>query len=47
MLKGEILWVDLPKERGSKPAKARPVLVLQSDIINRSSISTIMCAAIT
>jgi len=47
MLKGEIWWADLPKERGSEPAKARPVLVVQSDEMNRSSISTVMCAAIT
>ena len=47
MLKGEIWWADLPKERGSEPAKVRPVLVVQSDEMNRSSISTIMCAAIT
>ena len=47
MLKGEIWWADLPKVRGSEPAKARPVLIIQSDTINRSSINTVMCAAIT
>ena len=47
MLKGEIWWADLPRARGSEPAKTRPVLIIQSDIMNRSSISTIMCAAIT
>ena len=47
MLKGEIWWADLPRERGSEPAKARPVLIIQSNTMNRSSISTLMCAAIT
>jgi mRNA interferase MazF len=47
MLKGEIWWADLPRARGSEPAKARPVLIVQSDIMNRSSVSTVMCAAIT
>ena len=47
MLKGEIWWADLPKARGSEPAKLRPVLIVQSDTMNRSSVSTVMCAAIT
>jgi mRNA interferase MazF len=47
MLKGEIWWADLPKARGSEPAKTRPVLIIQSDVLNRSSVNTVMCAAIT
>jgi mRNA interferase MazF len=47
MLKGEIWWADLPRARGSEPAKNRPVLILQSDTMNRSSVSTVICAAIT
>jgi mRNA interferase MazF len=47
MLKGEIWWADLPKARGSEPAKTRPVLIIQSDMLNRSSVSTVMCVAIT
>ena len=47
MLKGEIWWADLPRARGSEPAKTRPVLIVQSDMMNRSSISTVMCVAIT
>jgi len=34
MLKGEIWWADLPRARGSEPAKTRPVLIVQSDIMN-------------
>jgi mRNA interferase MazF len=47
MLKGEIWWAALPKARGSEPAKIRPVLIVQSDMLNRSSVSTVMCASIT
>ena len=47
MIKGEIWWAVLLKARGSEPAKIRPVLIIQSDIMNRSSINTVICAAIT
>ena len=47
MIKGEIWWADLPRVRGSEPAKSRPVLIIQSDTMNRSSISTVICAPIT
>ena len=47
MLKGEIWWANLRRVRGSEPAKVRPVLIVQSDIMNRSSVSTVMCAPIT
>ena len=47
MLKGEIWWADLPRARGSEPAKLRPVLIVQSDTMNRSSVSTVICVAIT
>jgi mRNA interferase MazF len=47
MLKGEVWWADLPAPIGSVPGKRRPVLVLQNDLINRSSINTVIVAAIT
>jgi len=47
MLRGEIWWANLPPPKGSKPAKRRPVLIIQGDSFNRSKISTIICAAIT
>jgi mRNA-degrading endonuclease toxin of MazEF toxin-antitoxin module len=28
MLKGEIWWADLPRARGSEPAKTRPALII-------------------
>ena len=47
MIKGEIWWASLPNPRGSEPGKTRPVLIIQADSINRSSIQTIICAIIT
>ena len=47
MVRGEIWWANLPRPAGSKPAKRRPVLIIQSDSFNRSSINTVICAVIT
>jgi mRNA interferase MazF len=47
MVKGEIWWAQLPSPRGSEPAKTRPVLIIQGDNFNRSTISTVICAIIT
>ena len=47
MVSGEIWWAELPPPKGSKPAKRRPVLIIQGDSFNRSSIKTTICAVIT
>jgi len=47
MIRGEIWWANLPLPKGSKPGKRRPVLIIQSDNFNRSSINTVICAMIT
>jgi mRNA interferase MazF len=47
MKRGDIWWASLPEPTGSGPGFRRPVLVLQSDPFNRSSISTVIVAAIT
>ena len=47
MLRGEIWWANLPPPKGSKPAKRRPVLIIQGDSFNRSKIGTVICAVIT
>jgi len=47
MVRGEIWWANLPLPEGSKPAKRRPVLIVQSDSFNRSGINTVICAVIT
>ncbi len=47
MIKGEIRWANLPDPRRSEPGYVRPVLIIQSDIFNKSNIQTIICAVIT
>lgn len=47
MQRGEIWWAALPKPAGSEPGYRRPVLVVQSDAFTRSSIKTVICAAMT
>lgn len=45
--RGGIYWADLGPATGSKPAKRRPVLVIQSDAYNASRLSTILAAVVT
>lgn len=45
--RGSICWVDLGEPRGSRPAKVRPVLVLQDDAYNASRLATTIAAVIT
>jgi len=47
VIRGEIWWANLPRPKGSKPAKRRPVLIIQCDSYNRSNINTVICAIIT
>ncbi len=47
MRRGEIWWATLGPPRGSEPGYRRPVLVLQTDEFNESSIQTVVVAAIT
>lgn len=44
--RGSICWVDLGEARGSRPAKRRPVLVIQSDPFNVSRLNTTIAAVI-
>ena len=44
---GDIWWADLGAPRGSKPGFRRPVVIIQSDALNRSRIATVVCVAIT
>jgi mRNA interferase MazF len=44
---GSIWWTDLGVARGSRPAKRRPVLVIQSDPFNASRLNTTIAAVIT
>ena len=45
--RGELYWVDLGPPTGSRPAKRRPVLVLQSDPYNGSRLATTVVLVVT
>jgi mRNA interferase MazF len=45
--RGSVCWADLGEPSGSRPAKRRPVLVIQSDPYNASWLSTTLAAVIT
>ena len=45
--RGSICWADLGEPRGSRPAKRRPVLVIQADAFNASRLATTVAAVIT
>jgi mRNA interferase MazF len=45
--RGSIWWADLGETRGRKPAKRRPVLVIQSGPFNASRLNTAIAAVIT
>jgi len=45
--RGSICWADLGEARSSRPAKRRPVLIIQSDPFNASRLNTIIAAVMT
>lgn len=45
--RGEIWWTDLPESKGSMPGFRHPVLVLQSNKFNNSSLETFIGVVIT
>jgi len=44
---GEVWWADLGEPSGSEPGFRRPVVVVQGDAFNRSSLQTVVCVALT
>jgi mRNA interferase MazF len=44
---GEVWWADLGASAGSGPGFRRPVLVVQSDALNRSALATVVCVPLT
>lgn len=44
---GEVWWADLGQPAGSEPGFRRPVVVVQGDAFNASSLRTIVCVALT
>ena len=45
--RGDVCWADLGEPKGSRPAKRRPVLVIQADPYNTSKLNTTLVAVIT
>jgi mRNA interferase MazF len=45
--RGSICWTDLGEPHGSKPAKRRPVLIIQADPFNASRLNTTIAVVIT
>lgn len=44
---GEVWWADIDPPTGSGPGFRRPVVVVQGDSFNRSTIRTVVCVALT
>lgn len=44
---GDVCWAELPDPVGSGPGFRRPVVVVQSDALNRSRIATVVCVPLT
>lgn len=44
---GGVYWAELGPAVGSRPAKRRPVLVIQSDSYNQSRLATILVAVMS
>lgn len=45
--RGGIHWADFGPPVGSRPAKRRPVVVVQSENLNRSRIATVVVVAVS
>jgi mRNA interferase MazF len=45
--RGEVWWADLADPAGSRPGFRRPVVVVQGDAFNASSLRTVVCVALT
>jgi mRNA interferase MazF len=47
IVRGGVYWADLGEVTGSRPAKRRPVLVVQSDAFSASALSTVIAVVLT
>ena len=43
----DVWWADLADPIGSAPGYRRPVVVIQSDPLNRSQLATVVCVVLT
>jgi mRNA interferase MazF len=44
---GEVWWADIGDPAGSEPGYRRPVVVVQGDAFNASSLRTVVCVVLT
>jgi mRNA interferase MazF len=44
---GEVWWADLDPATGSEPGFRRPVVVVQCDAFNASTLRTVVCVVLT
>jgi mRNA interferase MazF len=44
---GEVWWAEPAEPAGSEPGYRRPVVVVQGDAFNASSLRTVVCVALT
>jgi len=44
---GDVWWADLAEPSGSEPGFRRPVVVVQGDAFNQSSLRTVICVPLT
>jgi mRNA interferase MazF len=44
---GDVWWADLGEPDGSKPGSRRPVIIVQGDAFNRSSLTTVVSVPLT
>jgi mRNA interferase MazF len=44
---GEVWWADLGEPAESEPGFRRPVVVVQGNAFNRSSLRTVVCVTVT
>ena len=44
---GEVWWADLAEPGGSEPGFRRPVVVVQGDAFNASTLRTVVCVVLT
>lgn len=45
--RGDVYWVDLGPAAGSRPARRRPVVVVQSERYNESRLATVIAVVVT
>lgn len=47
MNRGQVWWAELTEPKASEPGYRRPVVIVQSDIFNKSRIDTVVVVTVT